>query len=73
MRKSKTSNRDEQKCGISGCDEDALRSLPTKKVTEAVPEIKISTDARRVHLCKKHYKVYKKATKQQRKLDTLNW
>ena len=60
----------EEKCGISGCDDTGERSMPHKKVKEALDK-KIDSDGKRVQLCKSHYREYKKATKEERKLEAL--
>jgi hypothetical protein len=54
------------KCSITGCDKDAVRSLPAGRVTAAGMKIGV---ARRAYLCKEHYKEYKKATKKDRTLE----
>jgi hypothetical protein len=61
-------------CGVEDCKEKGMKSLSTKKVKSAVPSLKISKDAgKRVHLCKKHYKEYKKKTKKEREMERLAW
>ncbi len=69
MRRSR-SKPGQDKCGISGCDEPGERSMPTKKVKDALGK-KMESDGKRVQLCKNHYKEYKKATKEERKLEAL--
>ncbi len=65
---------EEPKCGIDACASDAVRSLPTKKVTKALPELKLKDESKkRTQLCKEHYKSFKKKTKEERELDTLGW
>jgi hypothetical protein len=62
----------EQTCEIVGCNEPAERSVSTKSAQSiglSVPE----DVNRRVHLCKKHYKEYKKKTKKDRELERLGW
>jgi hypothetical protein len=59
------------KCQIVDCVEEAVRSMPTKKLTEVFDNDQIETGNRRTKLCKKHYREYKKATKKDRKLDAL--
>src|SRR5439155_6561765 len=60
-------------CGVQGCGKEAKRSLSTKKVKEALPELKLIGEPRRVHLCKDHYKQFRKKTKQERELDRAAW
>lgn len=52
----------EQICDVSGCQNAAERSFNIKKVMNTSLELK-SSDIRNVHLCKEHYKVLKKETK----------
>ncbi len=60
----------EDKCGIAGCNEPAVKSYSRAACEEA--GLKPADEkAKRVHLCKEHNKQYKKATKGDRKLETL--
>ncbi|MBA3046316.1 MAG: hypothetical protein KKH41_09680 [Candidatus Thermoplasmatota archaeon] len=66
-------NRDEkpvEKCGVSDCDEDGERSLSRKKVKEEMGWT-LDGEDKRVHLCKSHYREFKKATKEERKIESL--
>jgi len=54
------------KCSVTGCGNDAVRSLPVDKVKSA--GLKVG-EARRVYLCKEHYKEFKKETKKDRVLE----
>jgi len=54
------------KCSVTGCGKDAVRSLPTDKVT--VAGLKVGP-SRRAYLCKEHYKEFKKETKKDRQLE----
>jgi hypothetical protein len=57
-------------CDVVGCDKPAERAVSPKKVKQAGLDIE---DVRgKAHLCKKHYKEYKKASKTDRKLDRLS-
>lgn len=70
----KASKKDEpDKCQIAGCDQEASRSLSTKKLGEVFDSDKLESGRRRTKLCKVHYREYKKATKKDRKLDSLGW
>jgi hypothetical protein len=51
------------KCSVTGCSNDAVRSLQTDKVKNA--GLKVS-EARKTYLCKEHYKEFKKETKKDR-------
>ena len=46
------------KCNVSGCDNDGIRSLNTKRIEEA--GLRVSTDGKKAALCKDHYKEWKK-------------
>lgn len=54
------------KCSVTGCKNDAIRSLPVDKVKSA--GLKVS-EARRAYLCREHYKEFKKETKKDRTLE----
>lgn len=60
-------------CGVSGCGQDAVRSVALEKAKEALPGRSMSADFRRVHLCREHYRTFRKATKKDRELDRLAW
>src|SRR5436309_2833837 len=60
-------------CGVQGCGKDARRSLSTKKVQEALPDLKLIGEPRRTHLCKDHYRQVRKKTKKERELDRATW
>jgi len=63
-----------EECSVSGCHQPVKRSFSSKVVKEALPHLSFkSSDAKRVRLCKEHYKDYKKATKEDRKLERLGW
>ena len=59
------------KCDVSGCDNDGLRSLNTKKVEGA--GLNISSSAKKTVLCKEHYKEWKKETKDDRALERARY
>ena len=54
------------KCSVSGCSQDAVRSLSAEKVRAT--GVKIGSE-RRAYLCKEHYKEYKKKTKKDKQLE----
>ena len=54
------------KCSVSGCNNDAIRSLPTDKVKSAGLKV---VEGRRAFLCKEHYKEFKRETKKDRVLE----
>ncbi len=61
----------EKKCDVVGCDADAVKTVSRKKA-DKVLNIK-SGKSTKVHLCKEHYKLFKKKTKKERKLERVGW
>lgn len=57
-------------CHVKGCNASAERSINYKKVSETNLQLK-SESARQVHLCKDHYREFKKQTKTSRGLDRI--
>ena len=55
-------------CDVAGCNCESERSLNIKQVGATDLKLK-SDDLKSVHLCKEHYKEYKKKSKTQRALD----
>jgi hypothetical protein len=60
-------------CGVQGCGKESRRSLSTKKVKEALPDLRLIAESRRVHLCKDHYRQFRKKTKQEREVERATW
>ncbi len=60
----------EEICDVEGCDKPAVKSLPRARV-EKVFSLKKGT--RNVHLCREHYKEFKKKTKKEREIERLGW
>lgn len=60
-----------QKCEVKGCENESARSLPKKKVESYLSHGLKEGVGRRGHLCKEHYKEYKKKSKKDRELDRL--
>ncbi len=58
-------------CEVSGCSEEAVRAVSAEKARKA--GLSVSKTKGKVHLCKKHYKEFKKATKKERELERLGW
>ena len=59
-------------CDVTDCNNEASRSISGKKVEKA--GIAISSEpSRNAHLCRNHYKEFKKKTKKDRKLERLDW
>jgi len=63
-----------ERCSVSGCKDEADRSVSSKKYQGAMAGVTLSGEVgRRVHLCRKHYREYRKKTKDERELDRLTW
>lgn len=58
---------------MEGCHEEAARSLSDKKVEQAGLKLRPDRQGRSAHLCKAHYKEFKKKTKKDRTLERLGW
>ena len=54
------------KCNVSGCSQEAVRSLSAEKVKKAGLRV---MDERHAYLCREHYKEYKKRTKKDKQLE----
>ncbi len=54
------------KCSVSGCNNEAVRSLSADKVKSAGLRV---GEGRRAFLCREHYKEFKKVTKKDRELE----
>jgi len=66
-------NREEkpqEKCDVSGCEQETERHMSRKKVKEAMSWT-LKGDDSSVGLCKTHYREFRKATKVDRKLESL--
>lgn len=63
----------EDVCAVSGCGQPAARSLPTKKIKEALPDLTLTGEPRRSHLCRDHYRQFRKKTKREREFERLGW
>lgn len=57
-------------CDCDGCNNEAERSISYKKVQKTSLVLKAG-DHRNVHLCKEHYKTFKKETKEERSLNSI--
>jgi hypothetical protein len=69
MAERKSQARSAEACMVKGCGKEAERSVSGKAAIEA--ELAVEEGEKRVHLCKEHYRKFKKATKQDRILDSL--
>lgn len=57
-------------CDVKGCESVSERSINIKQVTRCNLVLK-DGEHRSVHLCKEHYKQYKKQTKTDRSIDAV--
>lgn len=55
------------KCDVSGCFNEAIRSISTDKAKRA--GLHIGSNEKRVYLCREHYKELKKKTKKDKTVD----
>jgi len=55
------------KCDVSGCGNEAVRSLNADKAKKA--GLNVSSSEKRVYVCREHYKEFKKATKKDKTID----
>ena len=62
-----------QDCQISGCREEATRSISADKLKNAISGVSLKEDSRRVHICRTHYRQFRKKTKGDRELERLGW
>ena len=60
-------------CALNGCDEEGVKSLAKSKIEDVFGKDSFKLSGKRAKLCKKHYKEYKKETKDDRKMDRLDW
>ena len=64
---------DRDACAVDGCGEQAQRHISRGKAGAALPEHRLGGRGASVGLCRKHYREYKKATKEERDLDRQSW
>ncbi|MGD1061459.1 MAG: hypothetical protein ABR879_08395 [Methanomassiliicoccales archaeon] len=69
MAEHSSASRGAEKCDVKGCGKDAERSVSGEAAREA--GLDVEDDLRRAHLCKDHYKQFKKATKEERQMEYL--
>lgn len=60
------------KCSVIGCDKEAEKSLSSQRASLA-SSLKFALDSRQVYLCKEHYKIWKKETKEIREIERAGW
>jgi len=57
-------------CAVEGCDNEPQRSQPRSRVKEALPDLDLAA-GRRVKLCRDHYREYRRASRETRRLDLM--
>ncbi len=62
-----------ESCAVEGCGQPAARSLSANKVKQVLPDLKLGDVGRRAHLCRTHYREFRKKTKEERELDRAAW
>jgi hypothetical protein len=60
----------EEQCDVAGCGNPKLRTV-SRKTAEKI--FSLNSKGTKAHLCKEHYKAYKKATKKDREIERLTW
>ena len=60
-------------CAVVGCGQPGERSLSANKVKKVLPDLKLGDVGRRAHLCRSHYREFRKKTKEERELDRAAW
>ncbi len=58
-------------CAVRGCGEPSVRHLSLTEAKKGLPDL--PEQGRRAPLCREHYKQWKKATREERKLQRLGW
>jgi hypothetical protein len=61
--------RNDDKCNVKGCQNSAERSLARDAAEEG--GLEFEGESKRVHICKEHYKAWKKNTKKDREIGSL--
>lgn len=59
-----------QTCDVNGCENEAVKSVPREKAQKLFT---LKGSSKNVHLCREHYKEYKKKTKKEREMDRIGW
>ncbi len=60
----------EKKCQVPDCTQDSFKTVEADLARKVFT---LDTKITKVHLCKQHYKEYKKGTKKDRELKRMNW
>lgn len=57
-------------CEVAGCTNEKFRTVPRKSAEKLFT---FNSSGTKVHLCKEHYKRFKKETKKDREIERLTW
>ena len=68
---SSNNEKNSSSCDVAGCSLEVKRSISSAKIKSTISSIDLSSSSRKAKLCKIHYKEFKKASKKDRKLETL--
>ena len=60
----------QSRCGITNCNDSIKRSVSRKKV-DLVSELEARGNGKKIGLCQSCYRIFKKATKKDRTLESL--
>jgi hypothetical protein len=60
----------EKKCDVKGCEEESYQTVPAELANKVFT---FDAKATKVHLCREHYKKYKKETKKEREARRADW
>lgn len=60
----------EKTCEVTDCHNDSFKTVPADLAKKVFTFDEKKT---KVHLCKEHYKEYKKGTKQERTINRMGW
>jgi hypothetical protein len=69
MAEARHATKSNKACDVKGCGSEAERSISGDAATEA--GLKVDEGLKRAHLCKEHYREYKKLSKKDRELNYL--
>ncbi len=57
-------------CEVTDCNKDSFRTVPADLAKKVFT---LDESKTKVHLCKEHYKEYKKGTKKERQMNRMDW
>ena len=58
------------KCSVVGCENRAVKSVSAQRIPSGM---KVEAMGRRAYLCEKHWKEFKKLTKDERRIERLRY